>query len=136
MPARLNHLAVFVAAIAYFVWGYLWYGLIFTKAWMALIGPIPMNSAPSTYIQSFIAGWIMAYCAGIALTKNEADQPARHGVEFGLFMGIGLIATAMYNGYLYTSKPLGLWAIDAGYCVSGLAIMSAIVSGWRKKVAA
>ena len=136
MPARLNHLAVFVAAIAYFMWGYVWYGFVFRNLWTALVGPIPMNSSPMLYVQSFITGWIMAYFAGIALTKGDGPPSARHGVEFGLFMGIGLIATAMYNGYLYTSKPLGLWAIDAGYVVTGLAIMSAIVAGWQKKVAA
>jgi hypothetical protein len=136
MPARLNHLAVLVAAIAYFGWGYIWYGLVFTKWWTALVGPIPMNSSASTYAQSFIVGWIMAYFAGIALAKSDGPPSARHGIEFGLFMGIGLVATAMYNGYLYTSKPIGLWAIDAGYCVTGLAIMSAIVAGWQKKLAA
>jgi hypothetical protein len=135
MPARLNHLAVFVAAIAFFMWGYLWYGLVFTKMWSALIGPIPMGS-PAVFGESFAAGWILAYCCGIALTKSENPQPARHGVEFGLFMGVGIFATMLFNAYLYQARPLGLWAIDAGYVVTGMAIIGAIVSGWRKKAAA
>ena len=134
MPARLNHLAVFVAAIAFFLWGWVWFA-IFATPWKSMVGG-PMSPVPSTFIISFVLGWIMAYCAGIALTKSESPQPLRHGVEFGLFMGIGLLATMMLNGFLYEGKPVALWAIDAGYVVLGLVIVSAIVSGWRKKVGA
>ena len=136
MPARLNHLAVLGAAIAFFLLGYLWYGLIFTGLWTSLVGPIPMNSSPTLFAESFLCGWVMAYFVGIALTNHEHPQPVRHGIEFGIFMGLGIYATMLLNGYLYTSKPIGLWAIDAGYVVLGLAVVGAIVSGWRKKVAA
>jgi len=134
MPARLNHIAVFVAAVVFFFWGGLWF-TIFSAPWKALAGNITLNMAPTTYVASFLLGWLMSYVAAIALTNHDHPQPARHGVEFGLFMGIGLIATNMLNGFLYEGRPIGLWAIDAGYVVTGLAIVGAIVSGWRKKVA-
>jgi hypothetical protein len=135
MPARLNHVAVFVAAVVFFLWGWLWF-TIFSAPWKALVGNIPTNTSPAIFIESFVLGWIMSYAVGIALTNHEHPQPARHGVEFGLFMGIGLIATMMLNGFLYEGKPVALWAIDAGYAVTGLAIIGAIVSGWRRKVSA
>jgi hypothetical protein len=37
MPERLNHLAVFVAAIAFFLFGWVWY-TIFATPWKALVG--------------------------------------------------------------------------------------------------
>ena len=37
MPDRINHLAVWVAAIVYYLFGYLWY-TIFAVPWQALTG--------------------------------------------------------------------------------------------------
>src|ERR1700726_3607510 len=110
MPARLNHVAVFVAALAFFLWGWLWF-TIFSAPWKALVGNIPMNTSPMIFVESFVLGWIMSYPVGIALTNNEHPQPARHGIEFGIFMGVGLIATNMLNGFLYEGRPIALWAI-------------------------
>ena len=97
MPARLNHLAVLAAAIAFFLLGYLWYGLIFTGLWTSLVGPIPMNSSPMVFVGSFLCGWVMAYFVAIALTNHEHPQAVRHGVEFGIFMGIGIYATMLLS---------------------------------------
>lgn len=133
MPARLNHIAVLVAAFAFFLWGAVWFTIL-SAPWKSLAGNISMNTSPTTYVASFLLGWIMSYFVAIALTNHEHPQPVRHGIEFGLFMGIGLIATNMLNGFLYEGRPVGLWAIDAGYVVTGLAFVGAIVSGWRKKV--
>ena len=84
----------------------------------------------------FVLGWALAYVIAIALSDTTNPNPARHGVEFGVFMGLGIYGTMLGLDYLYEGRPLALWAINAGYVVVGMCIMGAIIGGWRTKMAA
>ena len=133
MLNRINHLAVFVAAIVFFAWGALWFTAL-GSVWASLVGHIPGNPSPAPFIISFIMGWILSYTAAIALARHPEDQTAKQGVAFGLFMSIGLYATMLLNQFTFEQRPIGLWLIDAAYVVIGFAIVGAIVGGWKKRV--
>jgi hypothetical protein len=137
MPDRINHLAVWVAAIVYFVFGWLWY-TIFSAPWMAATGKTAAEAQGSVglYVGSFVLGLILAYATAIALARRAEDQTAAQGVSFALFMGIALYATQTLNQTLYESRPIVLWAIDAGYVIVGFAMIGAIVGAWKKRTAA
>ena len=136
MSDRINHLAVWVAAIVYFLFGWLWYGILFKAQWMTLTGITTAGGNWSFYLLSFILGLILAYATGIALTRREEDQTVQQGVGFAVFMGMTLFATQTLTQALAESRPLGLWIIDTLYVVIGFAIMGAIVGGWKRRVAA
>jgi uncharacterized protein DUF1761 len=138
MSDRINHVAVFVAAIVYFMFGYLWYGLLFANLWTSLMQKpaASMQAGPQQYVISFVLGWIMSYAAAIALSRRPEDQTVSQGVSFALFMSIAIYATQTLNNALFASLPLGLWMINAGYVVIGFAIIGAIVGGWKKSAAA
>ena len=135
MTERINHWAVWVAAIAYFVFGWLWY-TIFSAPWMALTGITAdkASGGAGIFVGSFVLGLILAYATAIALTRHPEEQTLQQGVSFALFMGIALFATQTLNQALYESRPMALWAIDAGYVVVGFAIIGAIVGAWKKGV--
>jgi len=135
MPDRINHLAVWLAAIVYFLFGYLWYGVIFASTWTALMGGPMAPAGTATYIESFVLGLILAYAAAIALSRRPEDLTLSQGISFALFMGIALYATQTLNTALYSHTQLGLWLINTGYVVIGFAIIGAIVGGWAKKTA-
>jgi hypothetical protein len=82
---------------------------------------------------SFVLGWALSYVIGIALADTGNPNPARHGIEFGIFMGLGVFGTMLGIDYLYEGRSITLWAINAGYVVVGMAIMGAIIGAWRAK---
>ena len=136
MKGGINHLAVIVAAIAYFVWQGIWY-TVFGNQWLALVGWTSRQMHPSAtpYIVGFIMALILAYVTAIALA--DSSQPtAAHGVQFALFMGIGIFATILLTEYVFEQRPLGLWLMNAAIPVTGFAIVGAIVGGWRSRVRA
>lgn len=135
MPDRVNHLAVWLAAIVYFLFGYLWYGLIFYSTWTALMGGAMTPAGPALYVESFVLGLVLSYATAIALSRRPDDLTLAQGISFALFMGIALYATQTLNTALYAHTPLMLWMINAGYVVIGFAIIGAIVGGWAKKSA-
>lgn len=139
MSSRINHVAVFVSAIAFFLLGWLWYDALFGRLWMSLSGHVATASASSMMPQfagSFLLGWILAYVIAIALDETTNPNPARHGIEFGIFMGLGIFGTMLGTMYIYEDRPFALWAINTGYVVVGMAVMGAIVGAWRKRTAA
>ncbi|HET7814857.1 MAG TPA: DUF1761 domain-containing protein [Candidatus Baltobacteraceae bacterium] len=137
MTARINHLAVFVSAIAFFLLGALWYTVLFGHTWMQLTGAAekPAGNMAAPFIGSFILDWILAYVMAIALSKSDNPNMVRHGVEFGVFMGLGVFGTMSLMNFLYEGRSFALWAIDAAYVIAGMAIMGAIIGAWRTKIA-
>jgi hypothetical protein len=137
MSARINHVAVWVAAIVYFLLGWVWY-TVFGAAWVAAMGKTSMNggTSPTIYVWSFLLGLILAYATAVALARHPDNQNLQQGVSFALFMGIALFATQTLNQVLYAGTSFVLWLINTGYVVVGFAIIGAIVGGWKKTVAA
>jgi hypothetical protein len=88
------------------------------------------------FIGSFVLGWALAYVIAIALADTTNPNPARHGLEFGVFMSLGVFGTMLGLDYIYEGRPLMLWAINTGYVVVGMAMMGAIVGAWRAKAVA
>lgn len=134
MSVRINHLAAWVAAIAYFIFGAVWYGAL-SGPWQFYMGGKGAPSTPALYIESFLLGLVLAYATAVALARRPEDQTLRQGVRFGIFIGIAVFASQTLNEALYEGRPFGLWLIDAGFVVIGFAIIGAIVGGWRKRSA-
>jgi hypothetical protein len=131
---RINHLAVLVAAVAFYAWSTIWF-LIFGHQWQAFTGKTGADISPSTYVLSFVIAIVLAYVVAIALADSDNPNMVRHGVEFGIFMSIGIWLTNLLSLSLYEGRPLGLWLIDGFQVVIGMAIMGAIVGGMRKRAA-
>jgi hypothetical protein len=136
MPDRVNHLAAWVAAIVYFIFGGIWYTLA-GPAWLAFLGKTraDLPSGAMLYVGSFVLGLILAYATAIALTRHPEDQTVAQGVSFALFMGIALYATQTLNHAIYEGRPFGLWLINTAYTVIGFAMIGAIVGGWKRTAA-
>jgi hypothetical protein len=136
MPERINHLAVFVAAIVFFLWGGLWYDVLFGKAWTSALGPAASQiPAPSPYLflASFVLGWCLAMGTAIALTRRPEDQTVQQGVSFAIFMGLTIWVTMSAQQNLYEGRSVILTLINAGYVLGGFALIGAIVGGWKKR---
>ena len=133
MAHRINHLAVCVAAIAYFAWGGIYF-TIFGNQWLALTGLAKADAAPAVvpYAGAFVMGWLFSYGAAIALGKSK-ESSAGDGVRFAIFMCIVFYASTVLTTSLFEHRSLGLWAFDSVYVLVGQAIASAIVGGWRAK---
>ena len=134
MSDRVNHAAVWTAAIAYFAFGYVWYGLLFSVTWTQLMGKT-VNQPPATLAESFVLGLILSYAAAIALTRRPEDQTVSQGIGFAIFMSVAIYATQTLNNTLYEGVSMMVWFINAGYVVIGFAIIGAIVGGWKQKAA-
>src|SRR5438552_18857228 len=140
MSSRINHVAVFVSAIIFFVLSYLWYTLLFGKAYMAQIAAMtgkppamPAGSAMTVpLVETFLLGWFLAYVIAMALSMRPDPNPATRGFGFGLFIGIGVFASTTFMGVVWGGLTFGLWLINAGFVVVAMALMGYVMGAWSK----
>ena len=135
---KTNYAAVFVAAVAYWLLGALWYGVLFGARWMVLEN-VSMEQAKSMnpvlpYIISFILNLLIAFAlAQICIWRNA--NTAGRGASVGVLLWIGFIGPITYTTYMYEMRPKELFAINQFYPLAGMVLMGAIIGAWTKKSA-
>ena len=135
---KTNYAAVFVAAIAYWLLGALWYGVVFGARWMVLEN-MSMEQAKSLnpvlpYVISFILNILIAYSLAQICIWRNADTIGR-GASVGVLLWIGFIGPITFTTYMYEMRPKELFAINQFYPLAGMVLMGAIIGAWTKKSA-
>jgi surface polysaccharide O-acyltransferase-like enzyme len=135
---RTNHPAVVVAAIAYWVLGGVWYGVLFNKPWMALenmtIEQANSVSPVLPYIISFVLELLIAYSLAQICIWRNANTVGR-GASVGVLVWIGFVGPITFMTYMFEMRPKELFAINEFYPLAGLVLMGAILGAWKKKIA-
>jgi surface polysaccharide O-acyltransferase-like enzyme len=134
---KTNYLAVFVAAIAYWLLGALWYGVLFGKAWLALehMTEEQARSNPVLpYLITLVLNVLIAYALAQICIWRNADTLGR-GASVGVLLWIGFVGPVTFTTYMYEMRPKELFAINQFFPLAGFVLMGAILGGWRKKSA-
>ena len=139
----VNYSAVLVAAIAAFVIGGLWYGPVFGKQWMALMGMTKermeadkSKGVAKSYILMFVGSVVMAFVLSLvvmAMTPYLAvagTLGAAAGAKIGLWVWLGFVAPVTMGSVLWEMRPWKLWFLNTGYYAVTLAVMGAIIAAW------
>ena len=135
---KTNYAAVFVSALAYWILGALWYGLLFNKPWMALEN-ISMESAKAMnpvlpYVVTFALNLLIAFVLAQICIWRSANSAAR-GAALGILLWIGFVGPVTFTTYMYEMRPMQLFAINEFYPLVGFCLMGAILGAWTKKAA-
>ena len=133
--AEINFLAVFVAAVAYFFVGWLWYSpMLFGKLYCKEMKIDPkktkMDNMGVTFGASFICGFLTAFVIQ-AIMISTFSNSAYLGINTGILLSIGLIGTNSLNDALYANSTMRLFLLKLGYNVAGFIVMGAILGGWK-----
>ncbi len=136
---RPNYLAVFVAAVVYWLLGALWFAVLFGKSWLALERVTPEQASGmnpiAPYIVSFILNLVIAFVLAQLCAWRNASTASR-GAALGILIWIGFVGPVTYTTYMYEMRPKQLFAINEFYPLVGLCLMGAILGAWTRKTAA
>jgi uncharacterized protein DUF1761 len=138
MKHLVNWWAILVSAIVFFLFGWLWYDVLFGKAWLAALG---LTQAQQTAMGGgtaypFILSLVMAFfCAyGIARALSwRADYSAARGAFIGLSLGLLIFGSMTWMDYTYEMRGATLTLIEIGYVVIGMGIMGLILGAWKPR---
>jgi hypothetical protein len=130
---NINWLAVIVAAVSAFALGGLWYSpLLFANRWMKESGvqrdSPGQNSMGTVFGFAFILSFVAAFFLALFIGK---DAGAAFGALAGFMAGFGWVFTFIGISYLFESKSLAHFLINACYSVLALTVMGLIIGAWQ-----
>lgn len=142
----INYLAVLVCGVASMVIGSLWFGPLFGKPWMAMMGwdaskkeawaktPGAKSKMAKLYAIQFVASLVMA-CVLAHVLVFAGTYMKSSGVSAGLSAGfwswLGFVAPVTLGMVLWEGKPWKLWTIVAGSHLVTLCTMGVILALWK-----
>ena len=136
----VNYLAVLACVVVAMVLGYVWYGPLFGKEWMRLMGMSgePMGGGSKNmgmlYGIQAVGALLMAFVMSHALIFAMAylhTTGISAGLQTGFWNWLGFIAPVTVGMVLWEGKPWKLWMIVAGYWLVVMCTMGIILSLWQ-----
>lgn len=130
--AAVNYLAVIVAAIAGFGVGAIWYGLLFTKPWIASVGMTmdQMKREGSRSAIPFVLSIVGCIIMGVILSAFAAPATVAGGAFAGFLAWLGFVATTTTVNYAYPGRKVTLTLIDTGHWLAVLVVMGGILGAF------
>jgi len=134
--SEINYLAVLVVAIVGTALGALWYGPLFGKKWIGLMGwteeqvaRMKAQGMARSYVLNFIAtlvmSWVLAYfvliIGAVSLTS---------GAGVGLMIWLGFVVTIMLGSVLWEGRKTELYVLNILYWLMMLIVMGGILAIW------
>lgn len=132
-PENISFWAVGIATVACFLVGGLWYSpILFGKVWQrenALSDEnLKSRNMGRVFGAAFVLSFVMALNLAVFLSEGASLE---FGALAGALAGFGWVAMALGVTYLFESKSLTLYLIDAGYHVVTFILMGAIIGAMQ-----
>jgi hypothetical protein len=135
--AGVSYVAIFIAAVAGFLVGFVWYGPLFSKPWRAANNLTSESmharggSMPMLLILTFVALLVMAWVlAGLIAHLGPGQVTLKNGVISAVFCWIGFVITTMVVNNAFAGRKGALTLIDGGHWLVVLIVQGAIIGWW------
>ena len=135
---QVEYISILVAGVASFLGGWFWYSpFLFGKQWMKLMNISPkdvqkakkkgsqenknmMMSMAAGFIATLITAYVLSMFIGLSTDMMD-------GLSLGFYAWLGFIAPVMLGMVLWERKPFALYAINVGWQLVSVLLMSAII---------
>lgn len=139
----VNYFAILGAAVLSIVLGTLWYGPIFGKTWIKLMGwsKVDIEKGKSdkegmmkSYGLQAIGSLFMAFVLAHALEFASyylGTSGVSAGFQTGFWNWLGFVAPVTLSSVLWEGKPWKLWCFNNAYYLASLVLMGVTLSLFR-----
>ena len=130
---EMGLLPIVLATLAFFIFGALWYGPLFSKAWQreAGLGEEAIRGGNMAVIFGLAFLFEMLVVTTLAHTVARTGASDRATMMMAVGFGATIMVPAIGINYLFQRRSAKLFAIDAGHFVIGMAIVGAVLIAWR-----
>ena len=130
----INYWSVLVAAVAAFIVGGVWYGLLFAKLWVKVHAlseeqvKAMAKKQPRNLVIFFITNLVTAFAIGILVMELDLDAPGPAAAAASVvWLAVASIGAAKNVAH---DKPLAAFLIDTGHDLAILSVMGVIIGAW------
>ena len=125
-------LAFLVAVIIRMLIGWLWYGPLFGKTWMGLVGfqEGEIEGQGKAMGLALVVAIVMAFVLSVLMDYVGANNLVG-GLFTGFFIWLGFVATTQYQLVLFENRETKLFLINTGYEFTSILCMSILLAIWQ-----
>ncbi|PHS28342.1 MAG: hypothetical protein COA85_03795 [Robiginitomaculum sp.] len=126
----LKIIGLLATSVAFFVLGWLWYGVLFMDKWATLMGvDISAGGEPSMLpmLYGFLNVVVVSFGIGLLLKWLKITTMAS-AVKYGLIAAVFFSLTTEAYGPIYGGTPIELLYINGAYNFIGYGLVAAIWS--------
>jgi hypothetical protein len=134
--ADVNYLAVILGALAAQVLGFLWYGKLFYKPWVAARAIDPSegeNPGPIIYVVPLVCALVIAYTLA-RLVDMVGAEDVGECVAIGAFCWAGFAGTVQLMQINFSEakvKRVPTFLIEGSYHLANFVVMGAIIGAFQ-----
>ena len=130
--SQLNFFAVFLAALASFLLGAVWYSpWFFKRIWMESCGLTELDLQQINHVMVFGGSFVL--CLLIALSLSlfiGSNVNVGVAVGTGFIIGLCWVSCALGIGYIFEQRPLKLFLVNAGYSNLQFSLTGLVLGLW------
>ena len=131
----INWLAVIVAAILPMVVGSLWYGPLFGKQWMQMIGyteeDIRADFDPmKSYGGSMVGAVLTAIVLAVLIPLMDGPSAVGNSLLLVVLCWLGFYLPFGWQSVAFEKKSLGLYMMNMAYNLVTLSVMAIVIAIW------
>jgi hypothetical protein len=134
-----NLIAVLAAGLIPMVIGSVWYGPVFGRMWMKLVGKTeeeirasmsPIKMYVVTFMMSLIVAFVLSHVLE-AFAVAYAQTGLTAGIQGAFWLWLGFVLTIGYQAVAFEDKKLRLFGLNMAYNLVSLLAMGALLGLWR-----
>ena len=128
-----NVVAIILAAIAFSLWGYIWYATIFDDVWQSLIGRseqdlIALAAVRGQWQNFFVIFISLVQAAGLfAVLRLTRAKTFLQYIGVSVLLSTLIVLPALGNATLFAGTPTRLLLLDYGHFLCGYAGMAFVI---------
>jgi len=134
---------ILLSAVAQWLLGALWFGVVFRKSWRALAGfaegQKPKNSAfglGASFVANLLLAFVLAHLLGVltnlaALAHSTGPVTFAAGARLGIICWLGFLAPPLFTQHIFENRRANLFAINAGYWLLAMALGGGILAAFH-----
>lgn len=132
----INWLAVIVAAILPMILGSLWYGPLFGKQWMNMIGfteeEIRADFNPlKSYGGSTVGAVMTAIVLAVLMPLMQGSSPVGNALLLAVLCWLGFYVPFGWQSVAFEKRKMGLYVMNLAYNLVALAAMAILIAVWQ-----
>ncbi len=128
----INWLAVVVGVVLSNALGFVWYGPLFGKQWLAALGKKQedVQGSPTMYGVTVVGSLITMVVLAMAVAAFGSAS-AVDGAVLGAVLFVGFLGTASYVSTLFEGRSNTLWWINGLYNLVVFVVMGGVFAIWK-----
>ena len=126
----LKIIGLLATSVAFFMLGWLWYGVLFMEKWATLMGiDTSTGEAPTMLpmLYGFLNVVVVSFGIGLLLKWLKITTIAS-AIKYGLIAAVCFSLTTEAYGPIYGGTPIELFYINGAYNLVGYSLVAAIWS--------